>query len=151
MARRTHPDTATSQFYINLVAQLRAWTMKYDYQPGYTVFGRISKGMDVIDKISVVETTTVGHSNDVPKEDIVLISAKRKAPADPVEDDKKAAAPVKEAAVPKETADAAKQEQDAFVAGEHYVVLDRPVPTRDSSKVEVVELFSYGCSALLRV
>ncbi len=145
MARRTHPDTATSQFYINL-SHNRSLDYISDHQPGYTVFGTISKGMDVIDKISVVETTTVGRSKNVPKEDIVLISVKRKAEADPAEDDKKAAAPVKEAAAPDETADADKQEQDAFVAGEHYVVLERPVPTRDSSKVEVVELFSYGCS-----
>lgn len=41
--------------------------------------------------------------------------------------------------------DAAKHEQDAFIAGEHYVVLDDPVPRRDSSKIEVVQMFSYGC------
>ena len=34
---------------------------------------------------------------------------------------------------------------DGFAAGKHYVVLDRPVPVRDNTKIEVVEMFSYGC------
>lgn len=37
------------------------------------------------------------------------------------------------------------QAQEQYVAGENYLVLDQPVRTRDSSKVEVVELFWYGC------
>ncbi len=32
-----------------------------------------------------------------------------------------------------------------FIAGEHYIVLDKPMAARDSSKIEVVEMFSYGC------
>jgi cyclophilin family peptidyl-prolyl cis-trans isomerase len=130
MARRTHPDTATSQFYINL-SHNSSLDYISDLQPGYTVFGRVSKGMDVIDKISVVETTIVGRSKDVPKDDVALLSVKRKVSADSVKED--------------ENADALAQKQGSFVAGEHYVVLDRPVPTRDNSKIEVVELFSYGC------
>ena len=137
MARRTHPDTATSQFYINL-SHNSSLDYISDLQPGYTVFGRVSKGMDVIDKISVVETTIVGRSKDVPKDDVALLSVKRKVSADSAKDDKNADAP-------EQKADALVQKQGSFVAGEHYVVLDRPVPTRDSSKVEVVELFSYGC------
>jgi len=137
MARRPHPDTATSQFYINL-SHNSSLDYISDSQPGYTVFGRVSKGMDVIDKISVVETTIVGRSKDVPKEDVALLSVKRKVSADSAKDDKNADAP-------EQKADALVQKQGSFVAGEHYVVLDRPVPTRDSSKVEVVELFSYGC------
>jgi len=38
------------------------------------------------------------------------------------------------------------QAEEQFVAGKHYQVLDQPVRTRDSSKVEVVEVFWYGCS-----
>jgi len=144
MARRTHPDTATSQFYINL-----SHNTSLDYisklQPGYTVFGRISKGMDVIDKISVVETTTVGRSKDVPKEDIVLLSVKRKAPVEPVKSNKESSVPEKIAAAPVRGTNIQEQKQVSFVAGEHYIVLDNPVPTRDASKVEVVEMFSYGC------
>ena len=144
MARRMHPDTATSQFYINLVHNSRL-DYKGKIQPGYTVFGRVSKGMDVIDKISVVETTEAGGGRNVPKEDIVLDSVRRKAPAEAVKDDKKAAAPAKKAAVTEQATEPAEQKKNSFVAGEHYVVLDEPVATRDSSKIEVVEMFSYGC------
>jgi cyclophilin family peptidyl-prolyl cis-trans isomerase len=129
MARRNHPDTATSQFYINL-SHNSDLDYKNNYMPGYTVFGRISKGMDVVDKISVVETTQVDRRGDVPVEDVELISAKRVAGKTVAKKDKKKA----------------ESEPVSFVEGEHYVLLDRPVPTRDSSKVEVVEMFSYGCS-----
>lgn len=37
------------------------------------------------------------------------------------------------------------QEQERFVAGQHYSVLAQPVPVRDPSKIEVVTAFSYGC------
>jgi cyclophilin family peptidyl-prolyl cis-trans isomerase len=130
MARRSHPDTATSQFYINL-SHNDSLDYISKYQPGYTVFGRISKGMDVIDKISVVGTTTVGRSNDVPKDDVVILSVKRKASMESVKDGK--------------NADEPEQKQEQYIAGEHYVVLDRPVPTRDNRKIEVVEMFTYGC------
>jgi len=137
MARRTHPDTATSQFYINL-SHNSSLDYISDLQPGYTVFGKISKGMDVINKISMVETTTVDRSKDVPKDDVVLLSVKRKSPADSV----KAA---KYPEVPEKETSAAEKKKNTFVAGEHYIVLDEPVATRDSSKIEVLEMFSYGC------
>ena len=124
MARRTHPDTATSQFYINL-AHNSSLDWKAEHQPGYTVFGAVSEGMNVIDKIAAIPTHRVDRFNDVPKQDILILSAKRKDAG--------------------RKADASEQEQDGFVAGEHYIVLDRPVPTRDASKIEVVEMFSYGC------
>jgi thiol:disulfide interchange protein DsbA len=38
------------------------------------------------------------------------------------------------------------KKQEQLIPGEHYTVLDKPVPTRDSSKVEVVIAFSYGCT-----
>ncbi|MFC1772539.1 peptidylprolyl isomerase [Pseudomonadota bacterium] len=123
MARRNHPDTATSQFYINL-SHNSDLDYKNKYMPGYTVFGKISKGMDVVDKISAVETTTADKRGDVPVEDVKLISAK---------------------SVEKKGKKKTESGPVAFVEGEDYVVLDRPVPTRDSSKVEVVEMFSYGC------
>ena len=128
MARRNHPDTANSQFYINL-SHNSDLDYKNKYMPGYTVFGKISKGMDVVDKISAVETTKVDRRGDVPVEDVKLISAKSVAGKTVAKKDKKKT----------------KSEPVSFVEGEHYVVLDRPVPTRDSSKVEVVEMFSYGC------
>ena len=123
LARRNHPDTGTSQFYINLVDNTRLdWTSKH--QPGYTVFGKISKGMDVIDKISLVPTGTMDRFNDMPNEDVTLISAKRVGVA---------------------TAPASKIGIETYIEGEHYIVLDNPVATRDSGKIEVVEMFSYGC------
>lgn len=151
MARMSHPDTATSQFFVNLAHNSRLDYIS-KYQPGYTVFGRISKGMDVIDKISVVETTQRGGGRDVPVEDVVLLSAKRRITVEPVKAGKSAAVPGKEpgnteqtAAAPEQKADAPDEQQEPFIAGEHYVVLERPVPTRDQSKIEVVEIFSYGC------
>jgi len=128
MARRNHPDTANSQFYINL-SHNSDLDYKNKYMPGYTVFGKISQGMDVVDRISAVETTTADRRGDVPVEDVKLISAKRVAGKPVAKKDKKKT----------------ESEPVVFVEGEHYVVLDRPVPTRDNSKVEVVEMFSYGC------
>ncbi len=123
MARRTHPDTATSQFYINLKHN-SSLDFNSKLQPGYTVFGKISKGTDVIDKISVVQTATMDRFKDVPKDDVVLKSVKRKG----------------------STVAASEKKQKSYVEGVHYVVLDEPVATRDNSKIEVVEMFSYGCS-----
>ncbi len=130
MARKTHPDTATSQFFINLSHNARL-DYKSKYQPGYTVFGKVSQGADVIEKIARVPTTTVDRFKDIPEEDVIILSAKRK--------DSMAAQGAGEKGEP------AARKQEEFVAGEDYVVLDRPVPTRDSSKIEVVEMFSYGC------
>jgi len=130
MARRTHPDTATSQFFINLADNERL-DYRSEYQPGYAVFGKVTAGMDVIDKIAGLPTRTVDRFNDVPDEDVVVLSAKRKG-----------AIPAQDGAA---EADAAEQKKERFVAGEHYFVLERPVPTRDSARIEVVEMFSYGC------
>jgi len=142
MKRRSHTDTATSQFYINL-SHNDSLDYISDVQPGYTVFGKISKGMDVINKISMVETTTVDRSKDVPKDDVVLLSVRRKAPVDPVAVD--SVKDAKNSAAPGQEANTTEEKQNSFVAGEDYIVLDVPVATRDSSKIEVVEMFSYGC------
>ena len=122
MARRTHPDTATSQFYINLKHNA-SLDFKSKLQPGYTVFGKISQGTGVVDKISVVQTATMDRFKDVPKDDVILKSVKRKGT----------------------TVAASEKKQKSYVEGVHYVVLDEPVATRDNSKIEVVEMFSYGC------
>lgn len=57
MARDVAPDTATSEFFVNIEAN-----HKLDYagpdHPGYAVFGRIVEGMDVVDRIKAVETAT---------------------------------------------------------------------------------------------
>lgn len=140
MARRTHPDTATSQFYINLADNTRL-DYKSRLQPGYTVFGVISEGMEVVDKIAGIQTHNVGKFRDVPVEDVVVLSAKRKvdsheAPSRATDNTGDA-----EGGITNMQADSAVP----YIEGEHYTVLDKPVPTRDGNKIEVVEMFSYGC------
>ena len=76
MARTSVPDSATSQFFINLVDN-----KSLDYRgpgagAGYCVFGRVTEGLDVVDAIARVKTGRKPPHADVPVEDIVLISAK---------------------------------------------------------------------------
>ncbi len=70
MARTDDPHSATSQFYINLVNN-----NNLDFDAGvYCVFGKVIDGMDVMDSIATVQTTSVGGFDDVPVEDIVIQS-----------------------------------------------------------------------------
>ena len=74
MARTNHPHSATAQFFINVQdnmnldhsgeANSRTW--------GYAVFGQVTKGLDVVDKIRFVETGNVGRYSDVPVEPVVI-------------------------------------------------------------------------------
>ena len=75
MARTNDPDSATSQFFINHknndflnYAQGR--------DAGYAVFGKVTEGMDVVDKIASVKTARKGPYDDVPVEAVVIESAK---------------------------------------------------------------------------
>ena len=74
MARTSDPNSATSQFFINLVDN-----PSLDYvegqNAGYAVFGEVVEGMDVVDKIAEVETHTVGQYQDVPVDPITITSA----------------------------------------------------------------------------
>jgi len=72
MARLDDPDSAASQFYINLDdnAALDATLTA----PGYTVFGVVMAGMDVVDQIAAVPTETRDGFEDVPVEDVVILS-----------------------------------------------------------------------------
>ncbi len=75
MARTQDPHSASSQFYINLKDNT---FLDYGNTPqkwGYTVFGKVIKGMDVVDKISKVKTTTYGYFRDVPVKPVVIKSA----------------------------------------------------------------------------
>lgn len=74
MARQTNPDTATSQFFIN---HTENGSLDYvsDAQPGYAVFGKVVEGLDVVDAIAQVDTTTRMGYDDVPVEPIMIISA----------------------------------------------------------------------------
>ena len=76
MARTQDPHSATAQFFINTVdnsflnfrsKDLNGW--------GYCVFGKVVKGMDVVDKIEAAKTTTVSYYQDVPVETIEILDA----------------------------------------------------------------------------
>jgi cyclophilin family peptidyl-prolyl cis-trans isomerase len=74
MARTDNPDSATSQFYINLKDSPHL--DRAGDSAGYTVFGRVIDGADVALKISQVETG-VGPRREVPREDVVIKSIRR--------------------------------------------------------------------------
>jgi cyclophilin family peptidyl-prolyl cis-trans isomerase len=75
MARTSDPNSATSQFFIN-----HRDNTPLDYvaggNPGYAVFGKVTEGMDVVDAIAAVKTTTRNGMDDVPVEPVVIQSAK---------------------------------------------------------------------------
>lgn len=77
MARQRDPDSADSQFFINLVdnAHLDA----EDDRPGYTVFGEVTDGMAVIDRIGEVETTVKDGMRDVPRSPVTIEKTTRGA------------------------------------------------------------------------
>lgn len=75
MARTNDPDSATSQFFINVADN--KFLDKNERSAGYAAFGRVVEGMDVVDKMKAVKTHTVGPHGDVPVEDIVIKSVKR--------------------------------------------------------------------------
>lgn len=69
MARTSAPHSAKNQFFINLVNNSQLdHTSQTDQGWGYTVFGRVIEGMDVVDAIAAVETTT----NDRPVEAVLI-------------------------------------------------------------------------------
>jgi peptidyl-prolyl cis-trans isomerase A (cyclophilin A) len=73
MARRTDPDSATSQFYFNVVDN-DALDYQSEANPGYAVFGSVFSGMDVVDRIATVETETRSGMQDVPVQDVLIRS-----------------------------------------------------------------------------
>ena len=78
MARTQAADSATSQFFINTVDNARGLDSgKTGDGIGYTVFGKVVEGMDVVDKISAVKTTTVSGNQNVPVEPVIIESIKR--------------------------------------------------------------------------
>jgi len=75
MARTNDPNSATAQFFINLVNS--------DYlnyagpkNPGYAVFGKVVEGIDTVDSIAKVKTGRKGLYGDVPLEPVIIKSAK---------------------------------------------------------------------------
>ena len=73
MARTMVVDSATSQFFINLVDN-----DFLDYRGpdprlfGYAVFGQVTDGMDVVDRIAKVKTGNAGMHQNVPEEPVVI-------------------------------------------------------------------------------
>jgi len=80
MARTSVPDSATSQFFINV--ENNAFLDFRDATPeawGYAVFGRVTRGMDVVEKIENAETEDGGGAfRNIPKSPVVIESARRK-------------------------------------------------------------------------
>ncbi len=75
MARTANPNSATCQFFINHADNPRL----DNYGGGYTVFGKVIDGMDVVDKIANVSTASRGPHENVPLKAITIKSAKRKS------------------------------------------------------------------------
>lgn len=77
MARTGEINSATAQFFINVVDNnFLNYTSDSNY--GYAVFGEVTAGMDVVDKIRPVKTTFHGGNENVPVEPIVITSMVRK-------------------------------------------------------------------------
>lgn len=76
MARTMDPDSASAQFFINVKDNdFLNHTAKTSQGWGYAVFAKVTDGMDVVNKIKVVATTSVAGHQDVPAEDVVINSA----------------------------------------------------------------------------
>jgi peptidyl-prolyl cis-trans isomerase A (cyclophilin A) len=73
MARKPDLNSATCQFFINLVDN------DFLDRGRYAVFGKVIDGMDVVDRIAKAETTSRAGHDDVPVKPIVIKSARRKA------------------------------------------------------------------------
>jgi peptidyl-prolyl cis-trans isomerase A (cyclophilin A) len=74
MARTGNPNSATAQFFINVVDNRNLNAPNPDGY-GYAVFGRVVEGMDVVDKIKGVPTGTKGPFQNVPTTPVVINSA----------------------------------------------------------------------------
>jgi peptidyl-prolyl cis-trans isomerase B (cyclophilin B) len=77
MARTSDPDSASSQFFIN-----HADNDFLDFRGpspdkiGYAVFGKVTQGLDVVDKIAAVKTGRKGYYDDVPTTPVEIVSVK---------------------------------------------------------------------------
>src|SRR5947209_4542944 len=77
MARLPQPDTATAQFFINVVDNKRLDGSKD--KAGYAVFGKVIEGLDVVDKIRRVDTGDQGGHESVPVTDVIIRSIRRES------------------------------------------------------------------------
>jgi len=78
MARTSDVNSATSQFFINLVDnEFLNHKTKTRQGYGYCVFGKVIDGMDVVDKIAAVKTGNAGRMQNVPVKPVVIKSVRR--------------------------------------------------------------------------
>jgi peptidyl-prolyl cis-trans isomerase A (cyclophilin A) len=75
MARTNQPDSATSQFYVNLVDNSGSLDAAGSQPPGYAVFGTVVAGMAVVDALAAVPT-----SSSVPRTDVLITAATQTVP-----------------------------------------------------------------------
>lgn len=75
MARTSDPHSATSQFFINLVDN--DFLNQGPGNPGYAVFGKVAQGIEVIEAIARQPTTRRRGHDDVPVEDVLILSVTR--------------------------------------------------------------------------
>jgi cyclophilin family peptidyl-prolyl cis-trans isomerase len=80
MARTGDPHSATAQFFVNVVDNSFLDHQSKDPQGwGYAVFGKVTSGMDVVDKIKAVKTGPAGpFSKDAPEDPVVIRHIKRR-------------------------------------------------------------------------
>jgi peptidyl-prolyl cis-trans isomerase A (cyclophilin A) len=74
MARTNDPNSATAQFFINVVDNARL-DYSGDMSPGYTVFGKVVAGTEVVDKIKTVPTSNQGMFQNVPMNPVTIEKA----------------------------------------------------------------------------
>jgi cyclophilin family peptidyl-prolyl cis-trans isomerase len=77
MARTSVPDSASSQFFINTVDNGFLDRAQASDGVGYCVFGKVTKGLDIVDQIRAVTTGTKAGMSDVPRQDVLIKSVKR--------------------------------------------------------------------------
>lgn len=70
MARTNDPNSATAQFFINLVNNKNL--NHNNFNPGYAVFGKVIEGEDVVRKIAKVATTSKGMYENVPAQPVII-------------------------------------------------------------------------------
>ncbi len=77
MARTMDPNSATAQFFVNLIDnQFLNYTGPDPEQVGYCVFGKVTSGFDVVQKIGLVPTNFVGRFENVPTKAITIRNVK---------------------------------------------------------------------------
>ena len=77
MARTSDPDSASAQFFINVTDNDFLDKAKASDRVGYCVFGKVSEGLDVVDKIKGVATGNMGSHQNVPLKDVTIQSVRR--------------------------------------------------------------------------